>query len=43
MTRSVQPSETEHVREVAHHLRDDIEQLGRTMHAATAQLIEQDT
>jgi hypothetical protein len=41
VTRSVQPSETEHVREVAHHLRDDIEQLGRTMHAATAPLIEQ--
>ncbi|MDP9257188.1 MAG: hypothetical protein M3Q31_11610 [Actinomycetota bacterium] len=43
VTRSAQPSETEHIRNVAHHLRDDIEQLGRTMHAATAPLIEKDT
>jgi hypothetical protein len=43
VARSVQPSETEHIREVAHHLREDIEQLGRTMHAATAPLIEQNT
>jgi hypothetical protein len=43
VTRSAQPLESEHVREVAHHLRDDIEQLGRTMHAATAPLIEKET
>jgi hypothetical protein len=43
VTRSAQPSETEHVREVAHHLLDDIEQLDRTMHAATAPLTEGDT
>jgi hypothetical protein len=42
-SRSAQPADTEHVREVARHLLDDIEQLGRTMHTATAPLIERDT
>jgi hypothetical protein len=43
VTRSAEPLETEHVRQVAHHLLDDIEQLDRTMHAATAPLTERDT
>jgi hypothetical protein len=43
VTRNPQPSETDRVRAVAHHLRDDIEQLGRTMHDATAPLIERES